>query len=129
MKMRPKKDRFQIEHILADKFYEHRGEFNDKPEFDKFRNSLGALILLQAGTNQSLSDMPYSKKVKHYAKENVLAKSLTPIQYENVPKFMRFKKESGLQFRSYEKFTKLEIKERMELYKKICEEIWSLKNF
>ena len=129
MKKRPKKDRFQIEHILADKFFEHRSEFNDKPEFDKFRNSLGALILLQTGTNQSLSDMPYPKKVKHYQKQNILAKSLTPIQYLNEPKFMKFKKESGLPFRSYEKFTKLEIKERMELYKKICEEIWSLKNF
>ena len=129
MKKRPKKDRFQIEHILADKFFEHRSEFNDKPEFDKFRNSLGALILLQIGTNQSLSDMPYSKKVKHYQKQNILAKSLTPIQYLNEPKFMKFKKESGLPFRSYEKFTKVEIEERMELYKKICEEIWSLKNF
>ena len=114
---------------MADKFHEHRSEFNDKPEFDKFRNSLGALILLQTGTNQSLSDMPYSKKVKHYSKQNILARTLTSIQYVNEPDFMRFKKESGLPFRSYEKFTKVEIEERMELYKKICEEIWSLKNF
>ena len=81
------------------------------------------------GTNQSFGALPYEQKVEHYLKENLLTASLHEKCYKKNPKFSKFLKESGLQFSSYEKFTKLAIQERMELYKKICEEIWSLKNF
>jgi len=126
MRKRPKKARYEIEHIWADKFQQHQNDFKDIEEFKKSRNSLGGLILLPNQTNQSFGALPYEQKVEHYLKENLLAASLHEKCYEKNPKISKFLKESGLQFRSYEKFTKLAIKERMELYKKICEEIWSL---
>ena len=126
---RPAKARYEIEHIWANKFQEHQNDFTDEAAFSKHRNSLGDLILLPRGTNQSFGVLPYEQKVEYYLKENFLAASLHKKCYKRDPKFSKFLKESGLPFRSYEKFTKVEIEERMELYKKICEEIWSLKNF
>lgn len=46
---------FEIEHIWADKFQEHKDEFDQEVEFRDWRNSIGALILLPNCTNQSFN--------------------------------------------------------------------------
>ena len=78
---------FQIEHIWADKFDEHRDEFEQKTDFDEYRNRIGDLVLLPQGTNQSFKARPYCEKLKHYVKENLLVRSLCPLSYESGPNF------------------------------------------
>lgn len=120
---------YEIEHIWADKFGEHKDEFSQENEFEDYRNKIGALILIPEGFNQSYGDLPYEKKLPHYFGQNLLAKTLSPQCYENNPSFMKYKTESGIPFKPHEHFKKQDILERQKLYQKICEEIWNLKGF
>ncbi|TOB94382.1 hypothetical protein CGJ94_26185, partial [Vibrio parahaemolyticus] len=76
---------FEIEHLWANNFENHKDEFEQQNDFYDTRNSIGALVLLPRGTNQSYSDKPYVEKLPHYIKENLLVKSLHPLTYENNP--------------------------------------------
>ena len=120
---------FEIEHIWADKMAFHADEFTQVHEFNEIRNRLGDLILLPRGTNQSYGALRYEKKLPHYLKENLLAQSLNEACYERNPNFLNYAKTSGLDFRSHEEFKKEDISARQDLYKQICEEIWSLNYF
>jgi len=115
---------FEVEHIWADKFYEHRDEFEQQHEFDNYRNRIGDLVLLPQGTNQSYGAMTYTEKVEHYLKENLLVKSLHPKAYENNPNFVRMAKNLGLNFKAHKAYAKADIDERQTLVQKICEAIW-----
>lgn len=115
---------YEVEHIWADKFIEHRDEFEQQHEFDAYRNRIGDLVLLPRGTNQSYGDMCYADKVGHYLKENLLVKSLHPKTYENNPNFLRMAKDLGIDFKPHSKFTKADIDERQALVQRICEVIW-----
>lgn len=116
---------FEIEHIWADKFDEHRDEFEQKDEFDTYRNRIGDLVLLPQGTNQSYGAMPYTEKVRHYLRENLLVKSLHSETYENNPNFSNMALRLGISFRHHETFGKEDIDERQKLIKRICEVIWN----
>ncbi|RZN65486.1 MAG: DUF262 domain-containing protein [Candidatus Methanoliparum thermophilum] len=120
---------FQIEHIWADKFEDYRDEFEQKDEFENYRNKIGALLLLPEEFNQSYGALPYEQKLPHYFGQNLLAKTLTPRCYEHNPKFITYKEDSGLPFKTHEHFKKKDIDERQELYQKILEEIYNLKVF
>ncbi len=121
-----RKHRYEIEHILANKFSEHLSEFDNEKDFEEYRNSLGGLILIPRGINQSYGALPYSEKLPYYYAENLLAKSLHEKCYERNPGFTRFKDESGLPFTHYTTFGKQSIDERQKLYQKICERLWSV---
>ncbi len=116
---------FEIEHIWANRFDEHRDEFEQENEFSSYRNRFGALVLLPRGTNQSFNDMPYSKKVDHYRKVNLWAQSLHEDAYSNNPNFLNMVKDRGLNFKSYKHFGKAEIDERQKLAESICKMIWA----
>jgi len=118
---------YQIEHILADRFEDYRDEFEQRDEFEKWRNKLGALILLPEGFNQSYGDLPYEEKLPHYFGQNLLAKSLHPQCYEKNPKFLKYIKDCYLPFKPYEQFKKKEIEERQILYQKLLEQVYDLK--
>lgn len=115
---------YQIEHVWADKFGEHTDEFDQKHEFDRYRNRLGGLVLLQQGPNQSYGDKPYTEKLKHYIKANLLVQSLCPLTYENNPNFLRMRERLNLPFQPHTEFKKADIDKRQELYKQICQQIW-----
>lgn len=115
---------FQIEHIWADKFSEHTDEFDQKHEFDRYRNHLGDLVLLPQGTNQSYGDKSYTEKLDHYIKANLLVQSLCPLTYKNNPNFLNMKDRLNLPFQPHPEFKKVDIEKRQELYKQICEQIW-----
>ncbi len=115
---------FEVEHIWADKFHEHRDEFEQEWDFQEFRNRLGGLILLPKGTNQSFSAKPFDQKLQHYVKENLLAQSLCDITYQNNPNFLTMKNALGLPFEPHNDFKKVDIEQRQELYEAICERIW-----
>jgi uncharacterized protein with ParB-like and HNH nuclease domain len=115
---------YEVEHIWADKFKEHKDEFDQQHEFDNYRNRIGDLVLLPQGTNQSYGAMPYAEKIKHYLKENMLVKSLHPKAYENNPNFVKMARRLGLKFKAHKSFTKADIDERQELIQSICEVMW-----
>lgn len=115
---------YEIEHIWADTFESHKDEFDQETEFIEIRNRLGDLLLLPRGTNQSFGKKPYSEKIEHYIKENLLAKSLCEGTYQLNPNFLQMKKSLNLPFKPYSQFKKYDIAERQELYKEICKRIW-----
>lgn len=120
----PGKKPFEVEHIWANKFDEHRDEFEQQHEFDNYRNRIGDLVLLPQGTNQSYGAMAYPEKLEHYLKENLLVKSLHPKAYENNPNFNGMASSLGLKFKAHSKFAKEDIDERQALLQSICEVIW-----
>lgn len=121
----PEGTQFEIEHIWADKFEEHKDEFDQINEFHKHRNNIGGLLLLPRGTNQSLKDKNYEFKLKYYIRENIYAQTLNPDFYTRNPNFLNNKTIEKLNFKEYEQFKKNDIIERNELVKRLCEEIWS----
>lgn len=120
---------FEIEHIIPDNYDRYRDEFKDTNEFNDFRDSIGNLILIPRGFNQSFGKDPYEKKVEHYFAQNCLAKSLNIKCYQKNPTFNNFIQESKLPFKPYKTFSKEQILEREELYTKIIEKIWDIKEF
>lgn len=123
------KNPFEIEHVWADKFEEHNAEFDDPLGFEEMRNKLGDLLLLPSDFNKSYGDSSYEDKLPHYFGQNLLARSLHQKCYESNPSFLKFIEEYSLPFKSYKEFKKQQIIERQELYKKIAQIIWDLKEF
>ena len=124
------KHHFQVEHIWANDYQQYKSEFSNQYEFAEYRNRFGGLILLPDDFNKSYGKKEYKEKLDGYLGQNVLAKTLHPKWYENNPSFMRYKVESGLPFKSYPMaFTKANLDERQELYRLLCEEIWSPNRF
>jgi hypothetical protein len=116
---------YEVEHIWADKFDQHRSEFEQQHEFDNYRNRIGDLVLLPQGTNQSYGAMSYAEKLGHYLKENLLVKSLHPKAYENNPNFVGMSQTLGFKFRAHKSFAKSDIDERQAMIRSISEVIWS----
>lgn len=120
---------YQVEHIWADNFEEHKDEFEQRDEFEKWRNKIGALLLLPEGFNQSYGALPYKEKLPHYFGQNLLAKTLTTQCYEKNPNFLRFKEEFNLSFKAHPEFKKKDIEERQELIKQILTKIYNVEIF
>lgn len=120
---------FEIEHIWPNKPERFKDEFPQSLEFQEYRNRLGGLVLLPRGFNQSLGDDTYDVKVKAYFGQNLRAKSLNDQCYQNNPSFLSYLKQSKLPFRSHPEFRKVDLDTRQELYRLICEEIWSPERF
>lgn len=125
----PTGKQFEIEHIWGNKFEEHRDEFDQEGDFQSWRNSIGALILLPNGTNQSFNSDNYEDKLEHYIKENTYAQTLHPTYYKKNPNFLKSESIDKLSFESHEHFTKKDIEKRDILVKKICEQIWTTDYF
>jgi len=121
----PNGRQFEIEHLWGNKFNEHKDEFDQELDFQNWRNSIGGLVLLPNGTNQSFSSDKYEDKIKHYQKENTYVQTLTNIYYEKNPNFLKSELISRLNFKAHPELKKQDIKERNELVMRICEQIWS----
>ncbi|WP_418509235.1 DUF262 domain-containing protein [Corallibacter sp.] len=120
----PKGKRFEIEHLWSNHFEGHRDEFDQEWEFSEVRNSIGALILLPNGTNQSFSSDKYEDKLPHYLKENTYAQTLHPDFYLKNPNYKNSILKS-IPFKSHSQLKSDDIRERIEVVKSLCEEIWS----
>ncbi len=121
---------FEVEHIWANNYEEHKSEFSNAYEFSGFRNRFGGLILLPDDFNRSYGKKKYTEKLDAYFGQNVLAKTLHPEWYKNNPSFLQYKTQSGLPFKAYPtEFTKASLNERQELYRLICAEIWNPNRF
>ena len=115
---------YEIEHIWADMFDQHRSQFDQLHEFENYRNRIGDLVLLPQGTNQSFGKLPYSEKLGHYVKQNLYVQSLHRSAYEKNPNFLNMAKRLGLDFKPHDSFMKADIDKRQALVQKICEAIW-----
>ena len=118
---------FEIEHIWADHYNRFTDWFAHPSEFETERNRLGGLLLLQRGVNQSIGDAEYEAKRDAYLShgQNLLARSLHPLAYKNLPAFQRLLDRTGLPFRAYESFGPKELAERQELYIRIADWVWN----
>ena len=118
---------FEIEHIWADHYDRFKDCFRHPSDFETERNNLGGLLLLQRGVNQSIGDATYEAKRDAYISnsENLLARSLHPLAYQNLPSFRSLMDRTGLPFRAYESFGPEEQAERQELYIRIAEWVWN----
>jgi len=125
----PNGRQFEIEHIWADKFEEHKDEFEQISDFQKWRNSIGALILLPQGTNQSFTSDKYEDKIEHYLKENIYAQTLNPVYYKKNPNFLKSEAIQHLEFKAHPQFKKSDIIDRQKLIQRICEKLWSVSYF
>ncbi|WP_157068100.1 GmrSD restriction endonuclease domain-containing protein, partial [Desulfosarcina cetonica] len=125
----PKGRQFEIEHLWADKFDYFKDEFDQESDFQDWRDSIGALVLLPNGTNQSFSSDKYKDKLKHYLKENTYAQTLHPVFYEKNPNFLKAPKIDELKFKAHPEFKKADLEERQELVQRICEQLWSTDYF
>lgn len=125
----PTGKQFEIEHIWANKFENHRNEFDQLIDFQQWRNSIGALLLLPQGTNQSFSSDKYEDKIEHYLKENIFAQTLHPSFYSKNPNFLMSEIIQKLKFKAHPEFKKRDILERQQLIQRICEIIWSVDYF
>ena len=124
------KDPFEIEHIICNNFERYRNEFS-RDEFDDWRDSIGALLLLRRSINASLSDSDYSQKLVKYCSTdgNIYAASLGEQTYRNNPRFVKFVAENNLSFEPLSKFEKPEIKKRIQLVVELVNLIWNTEEF
>ncbi|MDE2979853.1 MAG: DUF4268 domain-containing protein [Gemmatimonadota bacterium] len=118
---------FEIEHIWADHYDRFSDWFAHPSDFQTERNKLGGLLLLQRGVNQSIGDATYEAKRDAYLSnsQNLLARSLHPLAYKNLPGFQRLLDFTGLPFRAYESFGPEQLAERQELYIRTAEWVWN----
>ncbi len=118
--------RYEVEHIWADHFDQHRDEFGHPADFQEYRNRIGGLLLLPKSFNASYSDLPFEQKREHYLMQNLLAQSLHPKCYERNPGFSRFIERSGLPFKPYDHFKKADLEERQRLSLQLAERTWNV---
>lgn len=121
------KNPFEIEHILANHYEWFTDEYNDQEDFRRWRNNIGALLLLHKSINASLNDAKYDYKLQKYCSNegNIYTESLGEQAYQNNPKFKKFIAEHGLNFKPYATFGKAEIAERAALVAHLVELIWN----
>ena len=120
---------YEVEHIWANHPEIYTDEFANENEFNMYRNRFGDLLLLPRGTNQSFSDAPYTSKLDFYYGENLLAKSLHTKAYQKNPNFLNYVQRSSLPFKPHAVYKKEDLDTRQDLYRRLCEEIWSPSRF
>jgi len=118
------KNSYEVEHIWADHWEEHKDEFTHEADFNEYRNRFGGLLLLPKTFNASYGDLPYEKKLPHYLKQNLLAQSLNPDAYNRHPPLKKLI-QAGLPFVAHEIFKKTDIETRQKLYTSIAKQIWN----
>lgn len=116
-----------IENIITDHYEWFTSEYADPEEFRRWRNSIGALLLLHKSINASLNDSRYDYKLAKYCSNegNIYTESLGQLAYQNNPKFKKFIADNGLAFRAYNQFGKAEITERVTLLVPLAQLVWN----
>ncbi|MCK9329088.1 MAG: DUF262 domain-containing HNH endonuclease family protein [Candidatus Cloacimonetes bacterium] len=121
------KNPLEIEHILTDHFEWFTDEYSDQDDFKRWRNSIGALLLLHKSINASLNDSKYEYKLHTYCSNegNIYTESLGSQAYQNNPQFQKFINDNSLDFKAYPSFGKTEIKERTALLVDLFKLVWN----
>ncbi len=121
------KNPFEIEHIITDHYEWFTSEYADQEDFRRWRNSIGALLLLHKSINASLNDSLYDHKLQKYCSNegNIYTESLGEQAYINNPRFKRFIDENHLEFQPYAHFGKKEITDRVNVLAHVFQLIWN----
>ena len=121
------KNPFEIEHIITDHYEWSTAEYSDQDDFRRWRNSIGALLLLHKSINASLNDAKYDYKLKKYCSNdgNIYTESLGELAYQNNPKFKKFIADNNLGFKAYTSFAKNEITERIAVLVDLVKLVWN----
>lgn len=121
------KNPFEIEHIITNHYEWFTSEYADQEDFRRWRNSIGALLLLHKSINASLNDARYDYKLSKYCSNegNIYTESLGGLAYQNNPKFKQFIADNHLNFKPYEQFGKSEISERVLLLVQLVRLVWN----
>ena len=121
------KNPFEIEHIITDHYEWFTAEYSDQDDFRRWRNSIGALLLLNKSINASLNDAKYDFKLKKYCSNegNIYTESLGELAYQNNPKFKKFIADNNLGFKAYASFGKNEITERIAVLVDLVKLVWN----
>lgn len=121
------KNPFEIEHIITDHYEWFTAEYSDQDDFRRWRNSIGALLLLHKSINASLNDAKYDYKLKKYCSNegNIYTESLGDLAYQNNPKFKKFIADNNLGFKAYTSFGKYEITERIAVLVELVKLVWN----
>ena len=125
------KNPFEVEHIITDHYEWFTDEYVDQDDFRRWRNSVGALLLLHKSINASLNDAKYSYKLSKYCSNegNIYTESLGQLAYQNNPKFKKFISDNQLNFKAYDQFGKAEINERIALLVQLVKLVWNEEMF
>jgi uncharacterized protein with ParB-like and HNH nuclease domain len=127
---RKSKGRYDIEHIWPDKYERYENEFPNAHDFNRYRNHFGGLVLLPERENRALGADPFERKLAVYLRDNLLAASLNKQAYQRNPGFKAYIDRSGLPFEPPDgDFRKDDLDARQQLYRRLCEEIWSTDRF
>lgn len=127
---RKSKGRYDIEHIWPDKYDRYKHEFASADEFGRYRNRFGGLLLMPESVNRALGADTFDKKVAAYVQDNLLAASLSEQAYVKNPGFRTYVEAADLPFKpTTGDFEKTDLDARQELYRRLCEEIWSTRRF
>lgn len=121
------RNRYEVEHIWANKPERHTDEFPHQTDFSEYRNRIGGLLLLPKSFNASYGDLHYHEKLPHYLTQNLLVRSLHQQCYQHNPGFIQFVQRSGLPFRAHIEFKKADLDSRGLLYREIAKVIWDPK--
>ena len=121
------KNPFEIEHIITDHYEWFTAEYSDQDDFRRWRNSIGALLLLHKSINASLNDAKYDYKLKKYCSNegNIYTESLGELAHQNNPKFKKFIADNNLGFKAYTSFGKNEITERIAVLVDLVKLVWN----
>ena len=121
------KNPFEIEHIITDHYEWFNDKYADQDDFKRWRNSIGALLLLHKSINGSLKDSLYDYKLSKYCSNegNIYTESLGRLAYKNNPRFIKFISDNNLNFRPYDKFGKTEITDRIKLLVQLMRLVWN----
>lgn len=117
-------EKFEVEHIWANKYERHTDEFSHPQDFADYRNRIGDLLVLPKKFNASYGALPYEEKLEHYFGQNLLAQSLHPRCYDHNPGFIGFMERSGLPFAPCEHFHKADLAARQALYAQLAACVW-----
>ena len=100
---------------------------SDQDVFRRWRNSIGALLLLHKSINASLNDAKYDYKLKKYCSNegNIYTESLGELAYQNNPKFKKFIADNSLGLKAYASFGKNEIAERIAVLVDLVKLVWN----
>jgi len=119
------KNRFEVEHIWADKPERHTDEFPHAADFAEARNRFGGLLLLPKNFNASFGADPYEEKLPRYDSQNLLARSLHERAYSSNPGFRQFLDRTGLPFRAHDTYRRDDLTERQALYRELAKRVWN----
>lgn len=116
--------KYHIEHILAYN-EENQKAFGNEDYFEDQRNRIGGLLLLKKGDNEMSSAESYPDKLKTYANDTLLARTLTEHFYHNNSGHINFTQSyPAIVFQSIEAFNEHSLEERHKLVYNIAKTLW-----